>query len=149
MRGAINFSNKDLVHEFFMSLEKKNTVIVFYCEFSSQRGPGSYRHLRECDRKMNKDRYPTVWYPQTYVLEGGYKAFFETHKESCEPHNYIPMLSDDHKEELRQCQMQSTRLRSKSFSCLELGRSAPPVGPPPLAPSPSSQLLNRSVSMQK
>lgn len=99
-----------------MAKERKNVVVVFYCEFSSQRGPSAYRHLRECDGKANCKRWPSVWYPQTYVLEGGYKAFWETHPDCCEPRNYIPMLDERYKEDLRQCQMQSTRLRSKSFS---------------------------------
>lgn len=123
-----------------MSSEQRNTIIVFYCEFSSQRGPGSYHHLRNCDRHHNRLRYPNVWYPQTYVLQGGYKAFWETHPDSCEPRNYIPMHDDRYKDELRQCQMQSSRMRSKSFSCIELAHGGPTV--------PDSLLLRGSHSQQ-
>lgn len=123
IRGAINLSNKDLVHDIFMHEERPNAVIIFYCEFSSQRGPSSYHHLRECDRKHNAMQYPRVWYPQTFVLQGGYKAFFEAFPDSCEPRAYVPMLDERYKEDLRQCHMMSTRMRSKSVSSLELSRT--------------------------
>ena len=36
-----------------------------------------YRFLREQDRELNKDSYPKLNYPEVYVMEGGYKAFYE------------------------------------------------------------------------
>ena len=39
-----------------------------------------YRFLREQDRELNKDSYPKLNYPEVYVLEGGYKAFYEKHE---------------------------------------------------------------------
>ena len=39
-----------------------------------------YRFLRDQDRELNKDSYPRLVYPEIYVLEGGYKAFFEKHE---------------------------------------------------------------------
>ena len=36
-----------------------------------------YRFLREQDRELNKDNYPKLNYPEVYVMEGGYKAFYE------------------------------------------------------------------------
>ncbi|KAH3785039.1 hypothetical protein DPMN_163122 [Dreissena polymorpha] len=38
-----------------------------------------YRHLRSEDRDMNSDVYPHLHFPEVYLLEGGYKAFFLTH----------------------------------------------------------------------
>ena len=55
-------------------------VLIFHCEFSSERGPKMYRFLREQDRELNKDSYPKLNYPEVYVLEGGYKAFYEKHE---------------------------------------------------------------------
>ena len=55
-------------------------VLIFHCEFSSERGPKMSRFLREQDRELNKDHYPRLNYPEIYVLEGGYKAFYEKYE---------------------------------------------------------------------
>ena len=47
-------------------------VIIFHCEFSSERGPSMLRHLRQIDRQKN--RYPKLDYPELYLLENGYKV---------------------------------------------------------------------------
>ena len=41
-----------------------------------------YRFLRSQDRELNKDRYPKLNYPEVYLLEGGYKAFYHSHSVS-------------------------------------------------------------------
>jgi rhodanese-related sulfurtransferase len=56
---------------------KKKFVVIFHCEFSSERGPSLLRFLRNQDRSANKDAYPKLFYPELYLLEGGYKAFYE------------------------------------------------------------------------
>ena len=38
-----------------------------------------YRFLRSQDREMNKDNYPALNFPEVYLLEGGYKAFYHAH----------------------------------------------------------------------
>ena len=48
--------------------------IYIFSFFSSL---NSCRFLRELDRKMNLSEYPKLFYPDTYVIEGGYKKFFE------------------------------------------------------------------------
>lgn len=35
------------------------------------------RFLRDQDRELNKESYPRLNHPEMYILEGGYKAFFE------------------------------------------------------------------------
>ena len=35
------------------------------------------RFIRDQDRELNKDCYPRLNYPELYILEGGYKAFYE------------------------------------------------------------------------
>jgi M-phase inducer phosphatase 2 len=59
------------------------------------------REIREKDRKLNKDSYPALYYPEMYLLEGGYKCFFENHRELCLPPTYLPMLDDNHREDLK------------------------------------------------
>lgn len=60
-----------------------NMIIVFFCEFSSKRAPSLYSHLRKKDREFNMEHYPTLFYPNMYLLEGGFSSFVEAHKEHC------------------------------------------------------------------
>lgn len=52
----------------------RRVVLVFHCEFSSERGPRMCRFVRERDRALND--YPKLHYPELYVLKDGYKDFF-------------------------------------------------------------------------
>ena len=79
----------------------KRSVIIFHCEFSSERGPGMLRFLRNQDRTLNKDSYPKLFYPELYLLEGGYKAFFEQSLDLCVPQAYKPMLHEEHVSDLK------------------------------------------------
>ena len=78
IQNAVNMYTKDAIYSL---LQKKTSdaphVLIFHCEFSSERGPKMYRFLREQDRELNKDSYPKLNYPEVYVMEGGYKAFYE------------------------------------------------------------------------
>jgi hypothetical protein len=42
---------------------------------------------------MHEHCYPDLYYPEMYVLEGGYKKFWETPDAPalCEPQAYVPM----------------------------------------------------------
>lgn len=60
----------------------KRVIIIFHCEFSSERGPSLLRFLRNQDRALNQDVYPYLHYPELYLLEGGYKSFYENFKVS-------------------------------------------------------------------
>uniref|UniRef100_A0A8C3IE41 protein-tyrosine-phosphatase n=1 Tax=Chrysemys picta bellii TaxID=8478 RepID=A0A8C3IE41_CHRPI len=102
--GALNFHRQEDVFEFllkkplFPSTPQKRIVLVFHCEFSSERGPKMCRYLRAEDRAMNE--YPALHYPELYVLKGGYKEFFPEYRELCEPQDYCPMHHQDYKAEL-------------------------------------------------
>ncbi|XP_036376458.1 cell division cycle 25 homolog d [Megalops cyprinoides] len=73
--------------------------IIFHCEFSIERGPRLCRYLREMDRNLNV--YPQLFYPELYVLAGGYKEFHTRFPGLCDPCGYIPMRHRDFKEQLR------------------------------------------------
>ncbi|EHB04309.1 M-phase inducer phosphatase 2, partial [Heterocephalus glaber] len=90
------------------SLDKR-IILIFHCEFSSERGPRMCRFIRERDRAAND--YPRLYYPEMYVLKGGYKEFFPQHPNFCEPRDYRPMNHEGFREELR-----TFRLKMRSWA---------------------------------
>ncbi|XP_053374195.1 M-phase inducer phosphatase 1-like [Mercenaria mercenaria] len=113
IQNAVNMYTKDDVNSLLQSRDtsEKPHILVFHCEFSSERGPKMYRFLRSQDRELNKEQYPRLNFPEVYLLDGGYKAFFTTLKEYCEPASYKPMLNEDHVADLRHF-----RVKSKSWT---------------------------------
>ncbi|KAG8439354.1 hypothetical protein GDO86_005537 [Hymenochirus boettgeri] len=102
--GAINLHRQEEVVDYFLKcplvplMAQKRLIMIFHCEFSSERGPKMCRFLREEDRAMNE--YPSLHYPELYLLKGGYKDFFPEYKDQCEPQGYCPMHHQDFREEL-------------------------------------------------
>lgn len=90
------------------SLDKR-IILIFHCEFSSERGPRMCRFIRERDRAANE--YPSLFYPEMYILKGGYKEFFPQHPNFCEPQDYRPMNHEAFKDELR-----TFRLKTRSWA---------------------------------
>ncbi|XP_053422015.1 M-phase inducer phosphatase 3 isoform X2 [Nycticebus coucang] len=111
IQGALNLYSQEELYNFFLKKPivpldtQKRIIIVFHCEFSSERGPRMCRSLREEDRALNK--YPILYYPELYILKGGYRNFFPEYLMLCEPQSYCPMHHQDHKAELLRCQSQS------------------------------------------
>lgn len=83
-QGALNLYLEDQVEDFLLrtpivpTCPDKRVVIIFHCEFSSERGPRMCRFVRERDRAMNE--YPILHYPELYILKDGYKDFFRHFK---------------------------------------------------------------------
>lgn len=111
LQGALNLHLEEQIHDYFFkkpiqpSTPEKRVIIIFHCEFSSERGPRMCRYMRELDRTMNE--YPNLHYPELYVLKGGYKEFFQHFQVRCEPQSYRPMLHEDFKEDLRKFRLKS------------------------------------------
>jgi rhodanese-related sulfurtransferase len=107
IRTAINAPHDGVVRDLFFKTpptshqESKRTCIIFHCEFSSKRGPRAYRYLRRTDRQANIDTYPQLFYPEIYLLEGGYRAFFAAYGSHCLPQAYIEMKDPRYNQELR------------------------------------------------
>jgi len=131
IQNAHNLYTKEQIYEKFIesdelkkATEKANSVgkrlvLIFHCEFSSERGPSMLRFLRNQDRTVNKDSYPKLFYPELYLLEGGYKAFYERESERCEPKMYKPMLHEDHVHDLKHFRAKTkTWNRQGSNSCM-------------------------------
>ena len=74
------------------------------------------RYLRSKDREANKECYPSLFYPEVYLLDNGYKAFYESELQNCEPQTYKPMLHKDHGDDLKHF-----RTKSKSWAGEERG----------------------------
>lgn len=87
----------------------KRIILIFHCEFSSERGPRMCRFIRERDRAAND--YPSLYYPEMYILKGGYKEFFPQHPNFCEPQDYRPMNHAAFRDELR-----NFRLKTRSWA---------------------------------
>ncbi|XP_052271735.1 M-phase inducer phosphatase-like [Dreissena polymorpha] len=109
IRGAVNMYTRDAVNSLLetQTTAGKRHVLIFHCEFSSERGPRMYRHLRSQDRALNQDHYPKLNFPEVYLLHGGYKAFYESHGDLCDPDSYTPMLHLDHCADLRHFRVKS------------------------------------------
>ncbi|NWU68068.1 MPIP1 phosphatase, partial [Pterocles burchelli] len=110
IKGAVNLHMEEDVEEYLLKKpikpsENKRVIVVFHCEFSSQRGPRMCRFVRERDRLENE--YPNLHYPELYILKGGYRDFFLRCRSFCEPQSYRPMHHEDFKEDLK-------RFRTKS-----------------------------------
>jgi len=89
--------------------EKRN-ILIFHCEFSSQRAPDFYKKLRERDRMLHANVYPALHYPEVYLLHLGYKEFFNNYPELCTG-RYTEMIDPRYGNELR-----IMRAKSKSWS---------------------------------
>ncbi|XP_030060649.1 M-phase inducer phosphatase 3 isoform X2 [Microcaecilia unicolor] len=105
IKGALNlYREEQLKQAFFqkpqcISSVQRRIIMIFHCEFSSERGPRLCRTLRQLDRNANS--YPCLYYPELYILKGGYKEFYENFKGLCEPQAYVHMLHQDFQEELK------------------------------------------------
>ncbi|XP_036189571.1 M-phase inducer phosphatase 1 isoform X2 [Myotis myotis] len=110
IKGAVNLHMEDEVEDFLLKkpicpADGKRVIVVFHCEFSSERGPRMCRYVRERDRLSNE--YPRLHYPELYILKGGYKEFFLKCQSHCEPPSYRPMHHEDFKEDLKKFRTKS------------------------------------------
>ena len=74
---------------FFSEVKMEKVIIVFHCEYSSKRAPAMIDKFRNMDREKNRGNYPELWYPDVYLLNGGYKQFYDSYPEYCS--GYVPM----------------------------------------------------------
>ncbi|ESO86600.1 hypothetical protein LOTGIDRAFT_129079 [Lottia gigantea] len=108
IKGAVNTYIKDSIDN-LLQLQDKPRILIFHCEFSSQRAPTLLRYLRSQDRLLNSDNYPSLYYPEVYILDGGYKDFYEQTQNLCESCDYIQMVDPLFTEELSIFQSKKSR----------------------------------------
>lgn len=93
-------------------------VLIFHCEYSVKRGPSMALALRQADRSLASD-YPRCYFPDVYVLQGGYAEFFQRCPDLCEPRAYVSMDDPRHLEKrssgMNGFRKQFTRNRSFAY----------------------------------
>lgn len=133
IKEAKNLYREDQISEHFLknpSPPQGRRVVIFHCEFSSERAPKLSRMLRNLDRKANL--YPHLHYPELYILKGGYKEFYETFKCLCAPQGYIKMIHKDFRDQLKKYQkkkknLSGQRIRKELFKPLASSKSFSPI----------------------
>ncbi|KAJ2677682.1 m-phase inducer phosphatase [Coemansia spiralis] len=127
--GAVNAPTPEALEKLLLDRPRsdRRVVVVLHCEYSIQRAPSMASHLRRRDREVNMHRYPYLHYPEIYVLKGGYRHFFGTHRLQCEPQSYVEMNDQAHAVDCRQRMLQFNRQfkRTKSMNDAALCRGAP------------------------
>jgi M-phase inducer tyrosine phosphatase len=103
---AVNLNGPEAMKDYFFkdreTVERlMQTVIVFHCEFSQKRGPEMYSAVRELDRRLHINCYPQLFYPEIYILEGGYKLFHEVQPALCIG-TYLPMKDTQFKTDCKE-----------------------------------------------
>jgi len=113
INGAINVNSKPQLEDALFSncstMPNSRVLLVFHCEHSAYRSPMLASHLRHCDRDANASRYPSLFYPDVAVLDGGYSEFYFAAASRCVPQNYVGM---NHKEHEQTCEREMSRFRS-------------------------------------
>lgn len=79
------------------------------------------RFLRNEDRGQND--YPKLHYPEVYLLHGGYKEFFETNSELCEPREYRQMIDAQFTDEYKHFRAKTKTWNGDSRSTAKLTKS--------------------------
>uniref|UniRef100_A0A7I4YU46 M-phase inducer phosphatase n=1 Tax=Haemonchus contortus TaxID=6289 RepID=A0A7I4YU46_HAECO len=140
IKGAINVFDTTKCEEVFYPsnslhrAEIHSRIPIFYCEYSQKRGPSMAQTLRSVDRQRNVDVYPKVDFPEIYVVDKGYRNFFNMFADStdkvgkclpfsnlCEPCSYIEMVDCRFAHHLKQY-----NFHKKSWGNTTCSKNVPP-----------------------
>lgn len=96
---AINVSSLDAMdrHPLLSSPLPLRTLIILHCEYSAHRAPRIALHLRNRDRMLNAHRYPKLFYPEVYILDGGYSNFYRDFRHHVGTSGYVEMNDPVHR----------------------------------------------------
>ncbi|PGH05015.1 hypothetical protein AJ79_06901 [Helicocarpus griseus UAMH5409] len=148
--GAVNYNDKeDLAAKLFSEDAKPNTMLVFHCEYSAHRAPIMAKYIRHKDRAVNIDEYPKLTYPEMYILDGGYSAFFSAHRSRCIPQNYVEMAAKEHayacERGLGKVKQRSKLARAQTFA---FGQHSPQMEDSPTGRCRNSGNNDRNLSLE-
>lgn len=135
--GAVNFNDKEnLAAQLFDHEQPGRALLILHCEYSAHRAPLMAKHIRNKDRAVNVECYPNLSYPELYILDGGYSAFYKDHSQRCFPQNYVEM---DAKEHADACELgmgkvkQQQRAKLTRAQTFAFGQHSPSVDSSPTA----------------
>jgi len=102
IKTAINANSKQAIEALFQQYKEGSdrVVVIFHCEFSKHRGPNCCRYFRQIDRESNT--YPALRFPEIYLLEGGYRKFYQQYPELCDPNSYVSMWDPKYSKECKE-----------------------------------------------
>ncbi|KAF9370444.1 cell division cycle- protein [Podila verticillata] len=132
IKSAVNINTTDKLEEllFKPAITGKKVLLIFHCEFSSERGPRMARHLRNQDRSANAIHYPALYYPEVYVMHGGYSGFFVANRSYCWPEGYVEMQDEKHSQEfevhMKTFSQEFSRTASKGFLATQSKKKTTP-----------------------
>lgn len=93
IKNSINITTRNEMDTFLEEkIKSKNVVIVIHCEYSLERAPTMASYIRNQDRRVNE--YPYLSFPYIYILDGGYRQFYQEFKNYCKG-DYIRMEQYD------------------------------------------------------
>ncbi|KAF2101603.1 mitotic inducer phosphatase cdc25 [Rhizodiscina lignyota] len=110
INGAVNHNDKEGLAQALFQQGPSRTLLLLHCEFSVHRAPLMAEHVRRHDRRVNEASYPKLNYPELYVLDGGYNAFYRNHRTRCFPQNYVEMDAQGHE---ATCERELEKLRRR------------------------------------
>ena len=151
--GAVNFNDKEeLSCQLFDVEPTPKALLIFHCEYSAHRAPIMAKYIRNKDRVMNADRYPSLTYPELYILDGGYSSFFKDYRLRCFPQDYVEMEAKEHAQAcergLGKVKQRSKLVRAQTFA---FGQHSPAIDSSPTAacrPNPEVN-MDMDISFDK
>lgn len=146
INGAVNYNDKEYLAAQLFTSPKPRTALILHCEYSAHRAPIMAKFIRHQDRAFNVDHYPYLTYPDLYILEGGYSAFFSEHRSLCYPQNYVEMNAKEFEHAcergLGKVKQRSKLIRAQTFA---FGQQSPEMEDSPTGrcrnPSSDRRLL--------
>jgi M-phase inducer tyrosine phosphatase len=88
IEGSLNVRSVAQMKDLFDEFRECSACVVFHCEFSKNRGPTLMHAFRDHDRRKNY--YPHLDFPDIFLLDGGYKRFYDESRDLCTG-GYVPM----------------------------------------------------------
>lgn len=137
--GALSFENREkLAAHLFDSTSPTSTsrsLVIFHCEYSVHRAPIMAQFFRSHDRSVNPERYPALTYPESYVLEGGFKSFFQNYRSRCVG-KYVEMTAAEHAADAEKGmgKVKKQRMKLRRAETFAIGQNSSPMISSPIGP---------------
>ena len=146
---AVNFNDKEALSSRLFDIEPTSkALLIFHCEYSAHRAPLMAQFIRQKDRTLNADNYPHLTYPELYILEGGYSAFYSDYRSRCFPQDYKRMDDEEHsfacERGLGKVKQRAKMIRAQTFA---FGDRSPQMEDSPTGPGRSRQELSMDLTM--